>query len=56
VALVDHANRAVRMRRLAVRTGKPTADVFDPECFFRAGRMQRVLNLIGNADAFVVLG
>src|SRR5436190_2241148 len=53
VALVDNANDTMRPYGLAIGTGEPTADVLDPEGFFGAGGMQRVLHLIGHAGALV---
>ena len=56
VALVDDPHRTVRAGRLAVRSGKPAADVLDPKSGFCGGvGPDAVLNVIADAAAFVAL-
>ena len=55
VARVDRAHDPDRAQRLAVRTGEPAASILQPESLCRVAALERVLHLIGNAVAGIML-
>src|ERR1700728_4748708 len=56
VALVDDADDAMSAHRLAVRAGKPAADILDPESRVRRRvGTDAILNLVSDAAAVVTL-